>query len=445
MALHSFRLVKVGLALGLGSLLASSCVVDKSGFVFDDDQFEEAQGTGGSDASGGQGGQGGQGSGGETSASGGLGGETSTGGAGTGGMGGGSFCEPNAMQCNEQQVELCSGDQWIAIGGPCPNACVDGLCTGVCSPGADECLSSIQTQQCNDVGEWEDEFCEFACVGGTCGGVCRPGDRDCTGDMRILCGDDGQWVDQDTCPGDCEAGVCVGACTAGTYQCGGDAENPVEIECNGTSWETSEETPCNFICEEATGRCGGDCLPFSSECATGTSVRTCDSTAHWGEPVQCDYICDPNTDACGGECDPGDERCYDDTVETCDETGNWTTTTTCSDTTPVCLEQGGVPKCVECTPRTTMCHPNANQVLTCTNDGAWPNGGEACPGTGKFATVCFAGVCEGIGTVCDASLKKRGCIDTNTRWFCQALVEPPFDTADCTLLTPLCTAGVCGK
>src|SRR5690242_6113035 len=144
-SLHSFRFIRVGVVLGLGSLLGSSCVVDSSDLTFDDHEYQAALGSGGGNNTGGDGGDG-SGSGGDAGGgntnTGGLRGNVGTGGgANTGGMGGDSaVCAANAMQCNGRQVELCSGNQWIPIGGECPHACVDGVCTGMCVPGSDECV-----------------------------------------------------------------------------------------------------------------------------------------------------------------------------------------------------------------------------------------------------------------------------------------------------------------
>lgn len=415
--LRPLRVVRLGLGLFLGSLLASSCVVDKSGLTFDDDLFYGEGGAGGETP----------GSGGQQLGSGGLGGLGGLGGAvGSGGLGGsGNLCEPNAMQCDGKQVQLCANDVWIPIGGPCPNACVDGACTGMCSPGTDECLSSIQTQHCNEVGEWEADFCEFACVGGTCGGVCRPGDRGCDADSPTLCGEDGQFTAEDPCPGTCEAGVCVGACVLGDTQCGGDAENPVQITCDAPNWEDSTETACEFICEQETGECGGECAPFTSTCASGTSVQVCDSTAHYGPAEDCTYICVEETGNCGGNCLPGSQQCSGDTIQTCDAEGNWRDGDTCTGEKPVCLDPLGeeAPACVQCAPGAEMCSPFANQVLTCSEAGSWPKEGQECP-TEKGA-ICWKGACEKSTEICPNTCLKvgcpQGCIDPSTQWYCTAI------------------------
>lgn len=435
--------------LGLGSLLGSSCVVDRSDLTFDDDEYQAALGSGGKKGSGGDGGDGGDGAGSGGDAGG---GNTNTGGAGgevgTGGMGGDDgVCEANSMQCNGRQVELCANAQWIPIGGECPHACVDGACTGMCVPDSDECLSGIQTQHCNDVGQWEADFCEFACVDGTCGGVCRPGDRDCNGKTRTLCGEDGQWADQSTCPGDCEGGVCVGACTVGETQCAGTAEDPVVVTCDGISWETSPETPCEFICTE--GDCGGECTPFSSECVSGSEVRVCDSTATWGTAQGCPFICDSATGACGGECVPGTKRCSSTTVQTCDANGKWVNSTTCDGNTPVCLEAtAGAPKCVECAPGAKQCDPTANGLFTCSAEGSWPTSSAYCkPLKGGEETVCWkdsrgVAACIGISEICPELCLKgcpSGCIDKDTRWYCSS---GNVKAANCTSGL-LCNAGVC--
>src|SRR5262249_24877700 len=106
-ALHSLRWLRVGLVLGLVSLLVSSCIVDTSGLVFDDEAYEDALGAGGDSGTGGGGNLGGASSGGLGGSSAGGSGGSATGGSATGGMGGSdAVCEANEMQCSEQQVEL---------------------------------------------------------------------------------------------------------------------------------------------------------------------------------------------------------------------------------------------------------------------------------------------------------------------------------------------------
>jgi len=443
-SLHASRFIRLGITFGLGSLLASSCVVDTSGLIFDDDAYQAALG-----GEGGEGGVG-PGSGGvhALGGGGGLGGETSSGGIMNLG-GSGPVCTNSEMRCEGKQVELCTGNDWLAIGGECPNACVNGLCVGVCNPGSDACLSSIETQHCNAVGEWEPEFCEFACVDGACGGVCRPGDRGCSTEnaaVRQLCLDTGEWEDQETCPGECDLGVCVGACTLGDKQCGGDTGHPVSITCDDVDWESSTPTDCPFICDEASGECGGECVPFSAQCASSTSVEVCDSTAVYGEPVPCDYVCVEEDKACGGECKPGTKRCNGTSIETCGDDGMWAGTSTCSGSEPICLEATpGEPACVACAPGAKKCAPSANQVLTCSESGSWPATGSTCKSSKLGgSTVCWAGACEDTTEVCPTICLKggcpKGCGDADTRWYCSS---GTFTAANCAALTPSCVSGVC--
>jgi len=445
-ALHSFRLVRAGVVLTLGSLLGSSCIVDTTDLTFDDDEYNAALGTGGQSQN--SGGIGGEAGGVSTGGIGGLGGM----GTSSGGMGGGdALCEETTMQCNGKQVEICSGNQWLAIGGPCPNACVGGTCTGVCDPGTDECVSTIQTQHCSDVGEWEADFCEFACVGGTCGGVCRPGDRGCNGDTRTSCADDGEWVDDPTeCPGTCEAGVCVGACTLGDTQCSGDAENPSQVTCDDNTWEESTVTPCDFICDEATGECGGVCEPFTKNCASGTTIQECGLDGEWGEATACQFVCvEGDEDACGGSCVPGTHMCSGTAIHTCNANGAWVEDTTCSGETPVCLEATpGQPACVECAPGAKMCSPTENSLLTCGSDGFWPREGSACPIKGE-GSLCWKDSRGGAACIpvpditCPAICLKgscpMGCIDSGRRWGC---VSGKVTASDCTL-GETCDSGMC--
>jgi hypothetical protein len=261
--------------------------------------------------------------------------------------------------------------------------------------------------------------------------------------------DTGEWADQDTCPGDCDSGVCVGACTANTTQCAGDSENPVQITCNGTSWETSPTTECDFVCEEATGTCGGECVPHEPACASANTIEVCEITGYYGEPTPCDYICDQSENKCAGECVPGTKRCNSTSIETCGDDGKWAVASTCTGSEAICLEATqGEPKCVACAPGAKKCAASANQVLTCAADGSWPETGTTCKTVKPTgATVCWKGACEDTDEVCPSSTCgkacPRGCGDADTRWYCAGLIgASTFTTADCASGLA-CTSGVC--
>jgi hypothetical protein len=84
-------------------------------------------------------------------------------------------CNPNATECRNQSVYLCTPTgQWIEAL-RCPNACFNGACTGSCVPATTGC-SVLTPQTCGPDGQWMNGTpCEFLCTDGKCTGMCIPG------------------------------------------------------------------------------------------------------------------------------------------------------------------------------------------------------------------------------------------------------------------------------
>jgi hypothetical protein len=134
--------------------------------------------------------------------------------AGTGDVGVlGSACSaPGELACagNAQKVALiCNGDDW-ALASVCPSSqncdstpgsnqgtctTIDPLCANA-SPGNHVCSSSTTVVECGPdlVSDSPVETCNNqACVDGTCTGVCSPGATQCSGDAVETCEANGQW------------------------------------------------------------------------------------------------------------------------------------------------------------------------------------------------------------------------------------------------------------
>jgi hypothetical protein len=89
-------------------------------------------------------------------------------------MGGGSGalpCSPGGYSCGPaNSVQICNstGTAWLTSG-TCAVSCIDGLCTGACSPGAVRCNMNT-VEQCDPTGTvWNNTMtCPGSCESGTC-------------------------------------------------------------------------------------------------------------------------------------------------------------------------------------------------------------------------------------------------------------------------------------
>src|SRR3984957_4572444 len=86
----------------------------------------------------------------------------------------------------------------------------------------------------------------------------------------------------------------------------------------------------------------------------------------------------------GGPCKPGSVQCLGNAIQSCDTSGKWQTMTSCSGTTPVCLDAG----CVACAPGSTQCASGG--VQTCGASGTW-GGTVDCTDQ-----ACVSGKCTGV-------------------------------------------------
>lgn len=128
---------------------------------------------------------------------------------------------------------------------------------------------------------------------------------------------------------------------------------------------------------------GGDCVncaPGTSTCADGTTVEDCDSSGHW-QTTTCPYVC--LSGACTGSCVPGAVECQGNVPRACDGSGQWQSGAQCPF---VCLNGScsGV-----CPPGSKQC--SGNKVQLCTASGQWQVD-QAC------TYVCSSGACAGSCT-----------------------------------------------
>ena len=91
---------------------------------------------------------------------------------------------PQRRLCSANAVETCSSSGQFDTGADCTNqACVDGTCTGVCTPGTKTCDALIP-QTCNAKGVWLNATANGAhnvCSVGVRSGTCKPGAKKCNG------------------------------------------------------------------------------------------------------------------------------------------------------------------------------------------------------------------------------------------------------------------------
>ncbi|MGH7440773.1 MAG: hypothetical protein ACRENE_34210 [Polyangiaceae bacterium] len=101
---------------------------------------------------------------------------------------GGTFatCAPNARQCSSNAPSSCVPygpgvcGVWTVFAACVNQACVSGVCTGVCTPGSSQCSGGSATQICGPAGTWGTAIpCEAGtCAGGYCTGPADAGAGD---------------------------------------------------------------------------------------------------------------------------------------------------------------------------------------------------------------------------------------------------------------------------
>ncbi len=203
-------------------------------------------------------------------------------------------CNGNA----QNQALLCSGGTWTPNGvcstqqlcnttpggqqGTC--APIDPACTSA-APGDHVCSNATTVVQCGPdlVSDSPVGTCTGqACVNGMCTGVCAPGAVQCMGNGVQTCTASGVYGAAVPCANStCTMGVCTGACSAGDTQCSGDSAVQA---CVAGMWGTP--TACvNQACVGKT--CAGHCSPGATLCTSASALETCGLNGEYGAAVTC--------------------------------------------------------------------------------------------------------------------------------------------------------------
>jgi alpha-tubulin suppressor-like RCC1 family protein len=354
-------------ALVLGSVVvAVSCTVDTSDYMFDDvlydDAISNAQSSGGDS-------NGGSGSGADT-------GNGAENGGGSGGASGSIDCTVDEWRCTSEGVlQQCKdgtpptwGDEKDCEGAGKCNAttheCLD------CAPGAYRCDDGM-LQMCDLAGSAYDDVMDCGsnsdCVANATGGsckVCDPESYECLPmgqvDLTQLnlseenqfaleshllqCNDAGTYqivadrcqLDQPAC--DADAGACM-ACIADEKACDGSYSRTCESDGSGYTNDYDYCYSPYLCCEDGKGGCTeeGECFE-PEQCNPGQHLcdydvpRFCAANGYWTGNQSCGTpsLCDTNSLSCYSTCVPGAGRCNGNTVERCDESGSfWHGKTTC--------------------------------------------------------------------------------------------------------------------
>jgi serine/threonine protein kinase len=135
--------------------------------------------------------------------------------------GGGAF-HPSVAAAVSDETEACASSSTRCTG-TTPATCKDGhwvngtvtadRCGAACTPGSSAPQCNGETPQtCGSAGQWENGTpCPYACNQGGCVGVCVPGKAQCSGVKIQTCGADGEWESPTPCPGSrsCQSGLCA--------------------------------------------------------------------------------------------------------------------------------------------------------------------------------------------------------------------------------------------
>lgn len=441
----------ITLLIVCGSVFAS-CTVDTKDLVFNDDEYDRLK-NGDGDGDGGTAGTGdGDGDGGRS------GDGDGDGPGGAQGSGGSENIEPDCvmvgeLQCDGNQVQVCSGEFFIDAGKPCEFVCLDGACTGSCKPGLTECLSETEQRACNTEGQWgEPSQCANVCQGKACGGECKPGARSCDesdATLKLLCNAEGQWAAEGNCSvGECSNGTCT-SCAGSETQC--TADSKAVQTCEDGSY--GEPTACtDQICID--GACTGECRPAldgdepQRRCVkadtSSTQLETCGADGTFGNASNCNFVCVPGSDpgkndSCGGICKPGQQRCDGSVLLQCSSDGQKEEKVeNCADRNLACLDVGGgTMGCGECTPGSSKTPNNrcAQRIVqTCSKEAKWVDTEDCSKLTviGKNVNICYEGACITGNKACDNSRDKAfGCFETTKKWICSATSTTGITSQDC--------------
>lgn len=337
----------------------------------------------------------------------------------------GGECKPGERTCGANQTPyLCDDAGTRQPQEACTNVCAGaGLCAGDCSPTATRCSPTApgSEETCSAEGTWgAPTACAFVCdtTAQKCSGECKPGmAKQCSGKKIQACQADGKWMDETDCGTiPCTQGSCK-ACTPQAKQC--NAGKPQTCSAGG-DWVDDQASVCPFVCDTATGKCAGECVPGTDACVSGTS-KHCGADGKYDAGTVCPNLCVTATGKCGGDCKPAAKRCTGSTSQTCSSTGAWGSDQSC---------QYG------CNTGTGVCN-------TCTDDAV----GTTCAGNKCGNVLNNCGKSVACPTVCNDGKFCNG-VEVCASNQCQDVADPCTTVADATNCSPTCTEGasaaVCG-
>ena len=350
-------------------------------------------------------------------------------------------CTPDEKHCADNAVEQClpdgSGFEVIETCSGQNPACLESTKTcGKCSEGTSQCFND-QVQSCDDQGAWQTiETCSGMtpqCVDSECT-ECDPAanERRCQTESSAQgCSASGDWGTAEDCTG--ATPICredlnfACGCDEGERRC---RNNTVPERCQGGAWVAQAScTGALNYCLPDTGQCV-DCVPGASECQSGIA-HECSDEGDWqsldscaGPNINCGGCdfgedCEVDTDCDSGfcvnnvcaVCEPDDRTCQGSTPQLCSTSGNWSSQSQCSGSTPECLASSG--QCVQCLSGSRACGScnlgtqscSGNTWGTCTGAPNLQTSNQHCGtcfnacGSGQ----CVSGTCRAPdGSPCDA-------------------------------------------
>lgn len=341
-----------------------------------------------------------------------------------------------AAACFDERTQFPSGVIFCSNDGRCPTGLACGaanLCWGPGEPRIDAPVAGCLDDELRCFGKEQHRCsggafslvttCSNACLGGYCV-ECNPTAKRCNGARPQQCGQTGSWSDLPACPAatpQCEDGECLPPCSpVGSRRCSRDGLGIQECDQAG-QFRTISMCP-NVCVAGPTPTCGGDCRPGSTQCGADQTAETCDATGEWTTLERCAGVCQNAT--CSGECHPAATRCNAaGMLETCGADARWGSPTAC---TFVCNAMTG--KCDGvCAPGSRRC--NGSKAEVCSPAGAWTLDSECSP---MQCTDGRCGPCTDGATQCNAGVPQQcmGGVWKNTQAMACPFVCSP--TAGCT-------------
>jgi hypothetical protein len=373
---------------------------------------------------------------------------------------GAGICDAKKRRCAGLLLQECNaaGSGWADVE-TCKYLCIDGACSGTCTPGKLDCKAdNVTPQLCQSGGKlFEYAKCPYACKDGACVGECTAGTKGCTGDTPFTCDMGGTAKPEAACTGAtpvCSAGACVDKCPAGGKQCSGS----IPQTCNTATGKWTDGTACTNAC--VGGDCVGECVPGTKQCV-GKIPQTCDASGKWANaPASCEFACEtgvcigcksdedcatnPSLKVCDTKsgncvvCAPGTKQCSGKALQECGATYTWADKEVC----PFVCTAGSCSG--ECVPGSKRCSGRESQ--TCSAAGVWEKGEtcNVCSGEGVCSGVCVPDTkqCSGKtpqtcdatgkwvdGTACALECSGGNCTTTCTSSSMCSAPTPECDTA----------------